>query len=289
MLRVFRSNLPSNLVNSQNSLNSLNSLNNQNTSFTLPTAEPQPTNQVPTGTWQPTPTSSAKVPTKAGPTPTSKPKPTPTKYLKPTPTKPPKPTATPAPPPITSDIRPGTSLSEIFKEVGKRTCFPPALLHAFQTQESGPFFDYNNPSSIIKIYNTYGWWQTGAGDPCFGLGYHTQTGIVPQDSVNAGVRCRNAVGSSYDQGIMGILQISQFEEDAARKYTTSILTKNYDRRVLFDNALIFAIITKNRIGNPPTNCNDWPDDVVRTAAEKHYGSCGDNYCANVLKYYKQYK
>ncbi|MFH0979515.1 MAG: hypothetical protein V1803_01045, partial [Candidatus Roizmanbacteria bacterium] len=283
--------------------------NNQNTSSNLPTDEPQPINQIPTDSWQPAPTNSNwptgkptptlpyGVPTKPGLTPTSKPKPTPTKYIKPSPTKPPKPTATPIPPPITSDLRPGTTLAEVFQEVNKRMCFPVALLRAFQTKESGVFFNFNNPSSIIKIYNTYGWWITGAGDPCFGLGYHTQTGIVPPDSVNAGVRCRNAVGDPNDLGIMGILQISQWEQDVSRKNTIATLPKNIDRRVLFDNAIIFASITKNRVGNPPANCNDWPDEAVLIAAEKHLGVCqynygngnAGNYCKEILQLYKQYR
>lgn len=216
-------------------------------------------------------------------------KPTPTQ-ANPSPTKPQKPSPTPKPPPITQDQRPGTTMEEIFQEVSKRMCIPTALLHAFQTQESGPFFPYNSSPSTIKIYNTYGWWIDGKGDPCFGLGYSTQSGLVPQDSVKAGQICRNPVQpEAYDQKIMGIFQISEYEQNAAYKYLKDIFPKNYDRRVLFDNAMIFAIITKNRLGDPPKNCNDWPADAIKIAAEKHYGSCGDNYCTNILNYYKQYK
>jgi len=111
---------------------------------------------------------------------------------------------------------------------------------------------------------------------------------APADAVDAGTVCQNALGG-YDQAIMGILQINQDEENAAKKYITNVIKGSIDRRVLFDNAVIFAIITKNRLGTPPSNCTDWPDDAVREAAEKHYGSCGDNYCTNILKYYKQYK
>lgn len=206
------------------------------------------------------------------------------------PTKPPKPSSTPKPPAITSDERPGETMEAIFQEVSKRMCIPVALLHAFQTQESGPYFPYNSSPSIIKIYNTYGWWINGKGDPCFGLGYFTQSGLVPEDSIKAGQICRNPVQpNAYDQKIMGIFQISESEQNSAYKYLKDIFPKNYDRRVLFDNAMIFALITKNRLGNPPKNCDDWPADAIKTAAQKHYGSCGDNYCANILKYYKQYK
>lgn len=258
-------------------------LDDRKNSFNLPTVPPslaEPTTIQPTGQPQLTPTIPSYPTNKI--TPTIK---IPTKV----PTKVPKPTKVPPAPPITSDTRPGDSLAEIFQEVSKRACIPVPLLRAIQTQESGPFYNYNNSAAITKIYNTYGWWKTGAGDPCFGLGYHTQTGIVPPDSVKAGYQCRNAVGSPTDIKIMGILQISQFEQDRTRKYTTPILPNNIDRRVLFDNALIFAYATRARVGNPPANCDDWPDSVIKIAAEKHYGTCGDNYCTNILKYYKQYK
>ena len=215
----------------------------------------------------------------------------------PKPTKAPKPTKTPTPPPITTDLRPGTSLVEIFKEVNKRACFPTALLWAFKTEETGPRFK-NDSSSTIKIYNTYGWWITGAGNPCYGYGYYEQTGIVPSDSVNAGSSClSNPVGNPNDIKIMGLFQISEQEQGVAQKYISSTIPKN-DRRVLFDNSLMFAYITKSRVpGSPPSDCNSWPDDVIKMVAEKHHGVCvydygngtkGD-YCKEVLDLYKQYK
>ncbi len=262
--------------------------NNQN-AFYLPSIAPKPTLPAvvlteadPTGFNQiePTngmnPTSPIINITKANPT--SIPKPT----------KAPKPTPTPKLPPISSAQRPGNTLTEIFQEVSQRECIPAALLHAFQTEESGAWWSTNDSSSKVKIYNKYGWWLDGSGSSCTGMGYHTATGVVPGDAVDAGSVCQNALGG-YDQGIMGIIQISQFEEDAAKKYITSIIKGKIDRRVLFDNAVIFAIITKNRLGTPPTSCTDWPADAIKTAAEKHQGSCGNNYCADVLKYYKQYK
>ncbi len=205
------------------------------------------------------------------------------------PTKTPKPTATPVPPPVTSDVRPGTTLGAIFQDVGQRECIPAALLAAFQTEESGAWWSLGDSPAKVKIYNTYGWWINGTGDSCTGMGYDTQTGIVPQDAADAGTVCQNPIPSGEDQQIMGLLQISQFEQDAAAKYLKSQLPKNLDRRVIFDNAMIFAVITKNRLGTPPSDCNNWPDSAVSEAAQKHYGSCGDNYCSNVLKYYHQYQ
>jgi hypothetical protein len=45
---------------------------------------------------------------------------------------------------------------------------------------------------------------------------------------------------------MGILQISEWGQKVTQKYISSIIPKN-DRRVLFDNALIFAYLTRNRV------------------------------------------
>ena len=91
---------------------------------------------------------------------------------------------------------------------------------------------------------------------------------------------------------MGLLQVSEEEQTLTRKYTKPFIPGNFDRRVIFDNALIFAIATKNRIGTTPKSCTDWPDEVVLTAAETHIGrgSCSaQNYCNEVLKLYKQYR
>lgn len=271
------------LSSKKNWQNQINNQNNQNSLFTLPTS----TEKIITPTRILNYQLITHIPTKTYPSQTLIN--TPTKI--PTPTKLPTPSLTPLPPPITTDERPGQTMEEIFKEVSKRMCVPFALLRAFQTQESEPYFSYNSSSSIIKIYNTYGWWIDGKGDPCFGLGYYTQSGLVPQDSIKAGQTCRKAAQpNAYDQKIMGIFQISEYEQNAAYKYLKDIFPKNYDRRVIFDNAMIFATITKNHIpGGPPKNCDDWPDDIINLVAEKHYGSCFNNYCANILKYYKQYK
>lgn len=281
-------------------------LNNNSSAFNLPTA---PVEQTEFNYAQPTqkpansPYPSSELTGTAG-YPTNKPNPTayspkiPTSTPKLIPTKVPKPTSTPKPQPITSDLRPGTSLYGIFEEVSKRACFPTALLKAIQYMESGSYFKPTDSSAKIKIYNTYGWWINGTGDPCTGLGYSFQTGIVPPDSVNAGIKCKNAIGDPNDYKIMGITSVSEWEQSVAQKYITGIIPKN-DRRVLFDNALMFAYISRSRIpGSPPKDCNNWPDDAVKTIAEAHSGTCdysysgtdiSGNYCKQILDLYKKYK
>lgn len=263
-------------------------INNPNENVDFLTPVPQPTALKPLPTESvgnelmeepeseiPIQTPPTKIPTKI---PTSTPKPT----------KPPKPTPTPVPPTITTAVRPGSTLSEIYEEIQERMCVPAALMYAFQQAETGAWWPVNTASSKVKIYNKYGWWLDGSGSSCTGMGYHTQIGIVPSDAVDAGTKCQNPIPSGADQAIMGLWQISKYEEDAAKKHVVKIIKGEIDRRVIFDNAVIFAVITKNRLGDPPKNCSDWPADAIKTAAEKHYGTCGDNYCNKVLNYYKQY-
>ena len=256
--------------------------NQSNNSFTLPTVI-QPT------------TSNQQQPTIANRQPTTKYYPSP--YNKPSPTRTPtaipRPTATPAPPPITSNTRPGTSLREIFEEVNKRMCIPVALLMAFQTAETGAWFKINEPASIIKIYNTYGWWTTAAADPCKGFGYDAKTGYVPSDSYYAGRFCMITPGAN--PGIMGLFAIDQWEQDTTRKNTVEFLPNNIDRRVIFDAAIIFASATINRVVEP--ECGEvWSDDVVNTAAAKHVSGqypCQNTTCEkysnDILSLYKKYR
>jgi len=215
---------------------------------------------------------------------------------KPQPTKVPKPSPTAALPPVTSDVRPGKSIEEILSEAAKRTCVPYAFLMAERMEESGAWFT-NMTAQTTTYYNTYGWW-TGAdhGEICYGLAYYTQTGTIPPDSTNAGTEpCPHAPfgGGTYDQKIMGLFQVNEDEQKGALKYMKGILPGRVDRRVLFDNAVIFAIISKNRAGNSPMpTCTDWPEETVKLIAEKHYGACaysGGNYCNEVWNYYKKYK
>jgi hypothetical protein len=265
-------------------------LDNRNNSFSLtpvPQTSSAPAQAISQGNLTPTltaleatkpstATSPTKIPTKA-PTPT------------PRPTKPPKPTPTPVTPPVDSVVRPGSTLKEIYELVQERMCVPAALLYAFQQAETGAWWPVGSPSSKVKIYNKYGWWLDGSGSSCTGMGYYTQIGIVPPDAVDAGTVCQNPIPSGADQAIMGLWQISKYEEDAVKKSIGKYIKGSIDRRVIFDNAIIFAIITKNRLGDPPKNCSDWPADAIKTAAEKHYGNCSDNYCNKVLNYYREYK
>lgn len=262
----------------------------------LTKAGPSPT-KVPTvipgqPTYTPTPIPTRTPTPKKTPTPTKTPTKTPTTTPRPTATPKPQPTATPAPPPIMSDVRPGTTLEEIFEEVNKRICVPAALLRAFQEEETGPWFKYyDNPVP----YNTYGWWKTSSADPCKGFGYDAKTGYVPTDSYYAGRFCMITPGAN--PGIMGLFAIDQWEQDTTRKNTIEFLPNNIDRRVIFDNAIIFASATINRVGNQAPACGeDWSDTVINIAAAKHVSGqypCSnatcEKYCNDILSLYKQYR
>jgi len=217
--------------------------------------------------------------------------------IKPTlaPTKTPLPTATPPPSfaPVTSNERPGGSLNDIFNEVQERMCVPAAFMKAIQEIETGERFR-NYAAAHLKFINTYGWWNSDSvseNDLFNGYAYSAQHGTVPSDSKFAGERIATAIQpNAYDQVIMGVNQISQQEQEVTRKNTVKVLPNNIDRRVVFDNLVIFASATLGRVGNATkTSCSDWPESTVRLAAEKHYGSCGDSYCDRAWSLYKQYK
>ncbi len=214
----------------------------------------------------------------------------------PKPTSAPLPTAIPELPPVTSNQRPGSNLEEVFKEVSKRMCVPVALLKATQQEESGQRYR-TFATDKFSLANRLNWWNessTSEYDYFTGVAYSAQSGKAPSDSKFPGKEIAHPIQpNAYDQWIMGPEQISQQEQDASRKNTIKILPNNIDRRVLFDNFIIYSSITLNRVGSSPrTSCDDWPEETVRLVAEKHYGACaysGGNYCDDIWRLYKSFK
>ena len=190
------------------------------------------------------------------------------------------------------------------RDVEKRACVPYKLLMAIRTEEGGNKFN-NMSTSTTRMYNTLNWWNTSSlGAVCDGLAYSAQSGLVPSDSIGAGQRCEMAIGSqTYDQKIMGIMQISESEQNSAAKYITNTIPGKIDRRVLFDNVMMFAIITKNRAGSfPRPSCTDWPEETVKEVARIHasgsQGTCqyyysqngvSGDYCKEIWNLYKTFK
>ncbi len=266
-----------------------NASNSVDTWVRLPSSTPVPTSHyVPTTSHTPIPTRSI-----SAPSPTKRPTVQPTQK----PTDKPGPTPTSGPEPVTGDIRPGSNLDEVYKEVEKRMCVPAALMKAIKTIETGQkLADING--TAFRTYNTFNWWNgtVSLQQVCGGFAYSTNTGYIPSDSAYAGQKCAKGIGT--DQKIMGLMQISEWEQTVSRKNTTGVLPNNIDRRVLFDNLIIFASITKNRVGSSPKNgCSDWPEETVKLAAEKHHGACkydygtgnAGDYCQKAWDLYQQYK
>lgn len=291
-----------------------------NISPQIPEASPTPEQVPPPGGWItnsppepgiPTSTPTQLLPTIGAPTnppygnpttnpnnPTSKPNPT----KPPQPTKKPKPTAIPKIPPYTDDKRPGSSLTEIFKEVERRVCVPAALLMAFKSIETGERFKTES-KDVIEKYNVYGWWKTASlSDTCFGYGYYFQTGLAADDSPYAGQKCMGSAGDqSFNLKEMGVLSVSEWEQETTRKNTVETLSKNIDRRVLFDSAVIFAWAARGRAGkSPQPSCSDWPQETVNavaisfvsggTTCKYNYGDGTSlDYCKKVWDLYKSFK
>lgn len=158
-------------------------------------------------------------------------------------------------------------------------------MKAIQREETGSRFT-TNAAAKFSTLNTYGWWNNAnitINDLFLAAAYSAQSGKAPSDGKFAGQQIAKAIQpDAYDQMIMGLLQISQQEQDASFKNTSKIITTGkIDRRVLYDNALIFASVTKNKVGNlAETGCGDWSFKAVARAACKHLGGCNYNYGAN---------
>ena len=231
------------------------------------------------------------------PTDVPKAKSTPKPTKPPKPTAKPQPTATPAPKPVTSDQRPGSNFDDVVNKVSQIMCIPAALMKATQAEETGSRY-LSFAKDKFSLANRYNWWNDPSVttyDYWVASAFFGQSGKAPPDSKFPGQEIGTPLQpGAYDQMIMGPLAISQQEQDVSRKDTIKILPKNIDRRVLFDNLVIYADITINRAGKSPRpSCSDWPEETVRIVAEKHFGACdagnGKNYCNDIWNFYKSFK
>lgn len=230
------------------------------------------------------------------------PSPIPAKKITP-PTPTPKRPAPAASSPITSAVRPGASLDEVFADVAKRMCVPVPLMKAIQSMESGERMQ-NYIKNRFRFFNTYGWWSDPSitqQDLFYLAAYSAQTGMAPSDTRFAGVRIAKALQpNAYDQKIMGLMQISQDIQDKTFKNTSKVITSGkIDRRVIYDNVLIFSSALLNQVGSlAETGCGDWSFRAIARAACKHNGVCrynysavggkSGNYCIDICNKYNEY-
>jgi len=253
---------------------------------TIPTEVPSsppssiPTNGIsiiPTYSYRPT-----KIPTKLPIQPTKTPKPT----------EKPKPTPTPLAPP--EYIRPGTSLEDIYKIAGEKRCVPAALLKAFVAQEGPGALSYSDQSALF--YNAYDWWHRAkeVKEVCGGYAYHTETGLIPQDSLFAGEKCKEGFNPSttgYDSGSMGATQILQsyWDKTYKDKVKQKLKVGQADRRVLLDSLVGFGLIVVDNT-KYSGSCNNWEFKyVIKAACANAGGSCEPyNYCYTICNNYNKY-
>ncbi|OGK09558.1 hypothetical protein A2767_06020 [Candidatus Roizmanbacteria bacterium RIFCSPHIGHO2_01_FULL_35_10] len=191
-------------------------------------------------------------------------------------------------------VRPGSGLQEIAAMAEAVSCTPAALILAIKTQETQQRFFTTSTPAIFRFYNTYGWWKpplAGAGDSCYGYSYNTITGLIAPDAAGAGTRCANAVGnpSAASQGIMGLMQINQSEQNSVTaKFQQFFKGATPDRRVLFDAMVLGGFLYKN-LSTQTTGCElNWSIKDIAIVSCRFYGACTDNYCENVCKYYGDY-
>jgi len=252
----------------------------------IPTSTPyvQPTRRVsilPTYPYQPTRISTKppiKQPTIA---PTQTPKPT----------KKPKPTPTPLAPP--GYLRPGVGLEDIFKKAGELSCVPTALLKAFVAQEAPGVLNWSNEQALF--YNAYDWWHRvkTVKQVCGGYGYYTHTGLVAEDSLFPGEKCKDpfspeTASDTYSR-VIGSCQMLQsyWEKDFKNPTKQKLKVGQVDRRVLIDCLIGYGIHFRKDTGYSGS-CNNWDMKYVAKAACVNAGGTCDNYCYIICNNYNKY-
>lgn len=262
----------------------MNGINNGSAPVYVPSIKP--INQTPTAVQpnQPTPRVT-RLPIKKTPTPT-------TVYVKPT--KPPKPSPTPLAPP--EYLRPGTGLEDIFKKAGELSCVPPALLKAFVAQEAPGVLNWSDDQALF--YNAYDWWHRvkEVKQVCAGYGFYTHTGLVAEDSLFAGEKCKDpfsaeTANDTYSK-VLGSCQMLQsyWEKDYKEPTRQKLKVSKVDRRVLIDCLVGYGIHFRNDTGYSGSCSGDWEMKYVAKAACVNAGGTCDyyNYCYTICNNYNKY-
>lgn len=216
----------------------------------------------------------------------------PTTYIKPT--KPPKPSPTPLAPP--EYLRPGTGLEDIFKKAGEYACVPPALLEAFVANEAPGVLNWSTEQALF--YNAYDWWHRvkELKQVCTGYGWHPETGLVAEDSLFAGERCKDpfspeTANDTYSQAL-GATQMlkSYWDKHYSSPTKQKLKVSKVDRRVLIDSLVGFGIHLKEDTAYGGSCSGDWEMKYVAKAACVNAGGTCDlyNYCYTICNNYNKY-
>ena len=212
----------------------------------------------------------------------------------PKPTKPPKPSPTPLAPP--EYLRPGTGLEDIFKKAGELACVPPALLKAFVAQEAPGVLNWSDQTALF--YNAYDWWHRvkEKSQVCGGYGYYTHTGLIPEDSLFAGEKCKDpfspeTANDTYSR-LLGSCQMlrSYWEKDFKNPTKQKLKVSQVDRRVLIDCLIGYGIHFKQDTGYSGSCNGDWEMKYVAKAACVNAGGTCEyyNYCTTICNNYNKF-
>ena len=208
------------------------------------------------------------------------------------PTKTPTPTPTPVAPP--QYLRPGKTLEEIFKIAAEYACIPPEVLKAFIAQEAPGVLTWSDERA--RFYNAYDWWHRvkEKKEVCRGYGWYPETGLIAEDSLFAGERCKEPFSSQTANDTvsksLGACQMLQYEWENiyAKKVKQKLKVEKVDRRVLFDCLLGFGIYLKEN--TRIEKCKNWGfEDIVRAACVNTGGNCSYyNYCNTICRNYNKF-
>lgn len=211
----------------------------------------------------------------------------------PKPTKRPRPTPTPLAPP--EDMRPGADLDDIFKKAAELSCVPDNLLKAFVANEAPGVLNWSKEQALF--YNSYNWWHRvkTLKEVCAGYGWYTQTGLVAEDSLFAGERCKEpfsaaTANDTYSKSL-GATQMlkSYWDKYYAEPTKQKLKVKQVDRRVLIDSLIGFGIHLRKDSGYSG-QCDNWElKDIAKAACVNTGVSCDFyNYCYTICNNYNKF-
>ncbi len=210
---------------------------------------------------------------------------------RPSPTKIPEPSPTPLAPP--EYLRPGKDLEDIFKIAAEMSCIPVNLLKSIIKQESGAL-TYGNEQALF--YNAYDWWHRAQTKQviCSGYGYFVETGLIAEDSLFAGERCKEAFSEktandiySRALGASQMLEI-QWNKHYKDKVKQKLQVDKVDRRVLIDSLIGLGISLKEGT-RYSGSCDNWDFKYIIKAGCVNAGGCDYyNYCYTICNNYNKF-
>ncbi len=197
---------------------------------------------------------------------------------------------TPTPVALPQYMRPGKNLEEIFSIASKISCVSVPLIKAIVRAESPGVLTYSERSALF--YNAFDWWHRvdNYKQVCSGYGYYTQTGLIAEDSLFAGQKCKEP----YGQGPPVTIGTGQLLEREWTKYKDKVKSalslksdQKVDRRVTIDGLIAIGMLI-NEETRYKGSCDNWDFKYVIKAACVYGGYEQYSYFSLICRNYNQF-